>query len=123
MIAVDSSSLRRYLDGAPGRDTDSMQLLIDRREIILPPIVVTEALSDPVLPLGYVAKVRSFPILPIKIGHWERVGLLRADLLRRELKAMIPDCLIAQSCIDHGIPLITHDRDFRHFVPAGLTLL
>jgi predicted nucleic acid-binding protein len=54
-------------------------------------------------------------------GH--RAGLLRAELLRGILKAQLADCLIAQSCIDHDIPLITYDRDFRHFVHAGLKLL
>jgi hypothetical protein len=29
----------------------------------------------------------------------------------------------SQSCIDHDIPLITYDHDFRHFVQAGLKLL
>ena len=34
------------------------------------------------------------------------------------------DALIAQSCIDHGIPLITRDRDFRAFAEAaGLDLV
>jgi predicted nucleic acid-binding protein len=31
--------------------------------------------------------------------------------------------LIAQSCLDHDIPLITYDHDFRHFVRVGLKLV
>jgi predicted nucleic acid-binding protein len=31
--------------------------------------------------------------------------------------------VIAQTCIDHGVPLVTRDDDFRHFVPEGLRLL
>jgi hypothetical protein len=30
--------------------------------------------------------------------------------------------LIAQSCIDHDVPLITADTDFRHYAPLGLRL-
>ena len=123
MIAIDSSALRHYLDGASEYDIDTVQLLVDRHEIILPPIVVTEALSDPELPPAYLPKIVSFPLLSTKVGHWERAGLLRAEVLRRKLKGGLADCLIAQSCIDHDIPLITHGRDFRHFVSAGLTLL
>jgi predicted nucleic acid-binding protein len=37
--------------------------------------------------------------------------------------ALASDTLIAQTCIDHDVPLITRDQDFRHFVSAGLTLL
>lgn len=47
---------------------------------------------------------------------------MRSMLLSMTLKAKLPDVLIAQSCIDHDIPLITYDRDFRHFVRAGLKL-
>jgi predicted nucleic acid-binding protein len=35
--------------------------------------------------------------------------------LAKGLKARLADTLIAQSCLDHGVPLITHDTDFRHF--------
>ena len=48
---------------------------------------------------------------------------VRRTLLEARLKATVADTLIAQSCIDHRVPLITHDRDFRHFVKAGLKLL
>jgi predicted nucleic acid-binding protein len=30
-------------------------------------------------------------------------------------KARLADVLIAQSCLDHRVALITRDRDFRHF--------
>ena len=34
------------------------------------------------------------------------------------------DTLIAQSCLDQSSPLVTRDRDFRHFAKAaGLPLL
>ncbi len=56
------------------------------------------------------------PILDIKQGYWQRAGNTRAKLLNKGLKARLADTLIAQSCIDHRIPLITRDDDFRHFV-------
>jgi predicted nucleic acid-binding protein len=44
-------------------------------------------------------------------------------LLARKLRARLPDTLIAQSCIDHDIPLIARDTDFRHFAKhCGLKL-
>jgi predicted nucleic acid-binding protein len=50
-------------------------------------------------------------------------GALRVRLLRRGLKARIADTLIAQSCIDHDVALLTRDRDFRNFAAqAGLRL-
>lgn len=66
------------------------------------------------------AIVLAVPLLPIHDGFWQRAGLLRRELLSQRLRANLADTLIAQSCIDHDIPLITYDRDFRHFVRAGL---
>ena len=49
---------------------------------------------------------------------------LRAKVLAKRHKARLGDALIAQSCIDHGIPLLTRDRDFRAFADAaGLDLV
>ncbi|MFP5246414.1 MAG: PIN domain-containing protein [Thermoanaerobaculia bacterium] len=54
--------------------------------------------------------------------HRQRAGALRATLKRQGLRAGVADCLIAQSCIDHDLALITYDADFRHFLNAGLRL-
>jgi predicted nucleic acid-binding protein len=56
--------------------------------------------------------------------QWERAGLLRAGALKQRRKARIGDALIAQSCIDQSVPLVTRDKDVRHFAgKAGLALL
>jgi hypothetical protein len=45
-------------------------------------------------------------------------------VLAKRRKARLGDALIAQSCIDHGIALLTRDRDLRAFADAaGLDLL
>jgi predicted nucleic acid-binding protein len=44
-------------------------------------------------------------------------------VLAKRHKARLGDALIAQSCIDHGIPLLTRDRDFRNFAAAGFDLV
>lgn len=55
--------------------------------------------------------------------YWERAGDLRARVLETGRRARTADVLIAQSCLDHDVPLITADADFQHFVPHGLRLL
>ncbi len=40
-------------------------------------------------------------------------------VLATRRKARLGDALIAQSCIDQSIPLITRDRDFRAFAVAA----
>ena len=62
--------------------------------------------------------------LEIEPGYWERAGLLRAGALKQRRNARIADALIAQSCIDQSVPLVTRDKDFRHFAGrVGLALL
>ncbi len=53
--------------------------------------------------------------MPLGDGFWERAGLLRARIISGRRKARLADALIAQTCLDHDVPLITRDRDFRHF--------
>jgi hypothetical protein len=60
----------------------------------------------------------------IETDYWQRAGRLRAKVLAKRRKARLGDALIAQSCIDRGISLLTRDRDFRAFAEsAGLALV
>lgn len=123
MIGLDSSALAGYLAGDFDRASVATAEVLAAGEAYLPPVVLTEVLSNPKITEGNAARVLSLPLLPILPGYWVRAATLRGDLLRDRLKAEVADCLIAQSCIDHDIPLITYDLDFRHFVRAGLKLL
>jgi predicted nucleic acid-binding protein len=67
--------------------------------------------------------LKDLPRLEITDGYWERAGALRARVLGKGLKARLADALIAQSCLDHRVPLVTADRDFRHFTRHGLELM
>ena len=123
MIAVDSSSLRRFLAGEKGRDVLLVSDAISHGRAVLPPVVVCEILSDPAIPAALVEDITTLPVLDLFDGYWQRAGLLRASLIKRGLKAKLADILIAQSCLDHQLPLVTFDRDFRHYTRLGLVLL
>jgi predicted nucleic acid-binding protein len=123
VIAADTSSLRRYWSDTRDRDTDMIDRAFVSGEIVIAPAVLTEMLSDPVEGRRFSDHLASIPVLSVMDGHFERAGLLRAAMIRGGFKPSVEKCLIAQSCIDHDVPLITHDRDFRHFVKAGLELL
>lgn len=122
MIAIDTSTLQRLFAGEVGEDIGSAIRAFESGEAVLPPAVLTETLSDPQTSERLTTIVLAVPLLHVADGYWERAGWLRADLKRGGFKANVADVLIAQSCIDHDIPLITYDRDFRHFVKAGLKL-
>jgi hypothetical protein len=87
-------------------------------------VVLTELLSDPKVGERVKGLFMQLPVLEVTAGYWQRAGLLRARMLARGHRARLADSLIAQSCLDHDLSLVTRDADFRHFVrAAGLRLL
>lgn len=122
MIAVDTSSLRRYLEGKSGKDVELVALALETRQLVLPPVVLTEILSEPTLQRPTIEAISGIPTLEIDDEFWTRAGRLRSRLLAKGRKAKIADALVAQSCLDHRVPLISNDRDFRNFEEAGLML-
>jgi predicted nucleic acid-binding protein len=121
-IAVDSSTIIAYVEGGTGEDIDALDDALDGN-IVLPPVVLTEVLSDSKLPSQHRTLLLSFPLLELRPGYWERAAAARAAVLSRKLRARLPDTLIAQACIDNDVALITRDKDFRHFAKhCGLKL-
>ncbi len=119
MIAIDSSSLIAYLGGDQGRDVEAIEFALMERQACLPPVVLTEIGSDPKLSQRIMASLGQIPLLELTAGYWERAAVLRASILARRMKAPLADVLIAQSCIDHDVYLVTRDADFGRFVQFG----
>ena len=123
MVAVDSSTLIAYIEGARGDDIDLFASDLASGKAVIPPVVLTELLSEPSLPRQHREMLLGLPTLDILADYWSRAAASRALVLSHKLRARLPDTLIAQSCIDHDVALITRDRDFRHFAKhCGLKL-
>lgn len=122
MYARNTNAFVYALQGIRDSRLTLLRQALRAKELLLPPIVLTELAS--VTRAQYAARqfVATIPVLDVHDGYWERAGLLRGDVIARGLRANLADSLIAQSCIDNDVPLITYDRDFRHFAPAGLKL-
>jgi predicted nucleic acid-binding protein len=124
MIAADTSTWIGFLEGSGGEDADLLDRALADRQVLMPPVVLTEVLSDPKLPSEISRTLSELPLIAVEPGYWQRAGELRAKVLARRRKARLGDALIAQSCIDRGVPLLTRDRDFRAFADAaGLDLV
>ena len=121
MIAVDTSSWIAFFSDRepPGDDTALVESALADHQACLPPVVLTELLSDPKLPRVVATLLSQLPVLEPEPGYWERTGLLRAKLVARRRRARLADALIAQACLDHGVRLVTRDDDFRHFARLG----
>jgi predicted nucleic acid-binding protein len=119
MIAADTSTWVAFLDGNAGDDTLLLDKALQDRQLVMVPVVLTELLSDPKLPPALRANLANVPLLQIEPGFWQRAGALRAKVLAKRRKARLGDALIAQTCIDSSVPLITRDRDFRAFAHSA----
>ena len=124
MIAADTGTWVAFLRGDGGEDTQLLDGALEDRQVLMVPVVLTELVSDPKLPSEVALTLSGLPLIEIRSGYWQRAGALRAQVLAKRRKARLGDALIAQSCIDRGIPLLTRDRDFLAFAQAaGLDLV
>jgi predicted nucleic acid-binding protein len=124
MTCADTSSVISYMQGEKGSDVDLVDRALADHRLLLAPISLTELLSDPRLPPVFESLVLAIPRLELSPGYWHRTAKLRVLLMRGGYRPKIADSLIAQSCLDHDVPLITRDRDFAAFQKlAGLQLL
>jgi predicted nucleic acid-binding protein len=124
MIAADTSTWIAFFQGAAGKDVELLDRGLEDRQVIMVPPVLTELLSDPGITSDVSKTLSELPLIEIQPGFWNRAGALRATVLAKRRKARLGDALIAQSCLDAGIPLLTRDRDFRAFAEtASLTIL
>ena len=123
MLAVDSSTFIAYIDGVDGTDVEVLDRAFASGQVVLPPVVLTEVMSQPGLPEAHRSRLLAMPMLEPDPRFWTRAAASRSVLISRRLRARLADTLIAQSCIDHDVALITRDRDFRHFAKhCGLKL-
>jgi predicted nucleic acid-binding protein len=119
VIAADTSSWVAFLEGNSGEDAELLDRALEDRQVVMVSVVLTELLSDPKLPSDVAETILEVPLIEVASGYWQRAGALRAKVLAKRRKARLGDALIAQSCIDQGVPLITRDRDFRAFAEAA----
>lgn len=119
MIAADTSTWIAFLEGGPGDDVQLLDNALADSQILMVPAVLTELLSDPELSSDVADTLTAVPMIELDPGYWQRAGTLRAKVLVKRRKARLGDALIAQACIDRGIPLLTRDKDFEAFEYAA----
>jgi len=119
MIAADTSTWIAFLEGTSGQDSQLLERALADRQVLMIPVVLTELLSDPALSSRVAETLSEIPMIEVEPGYWQRAGLLRAKVLSTHRKARVGDALIAQTCIDRGVALLTRDKDFRAFAGAA----
>jgi predicted nucleic acid-binding protein len=115
VIAADTSTWIAFLAGEAGWDVEMLDRALREQHALMIPTVLTELVSDPKMSKDVEERLSRIPLMQIEDGYWIRAGRCRAVLLAKGRRARLADALIAQICIDSGIPLVTRDRDFRAF--------
>lgn len=123
MIAADTSAWIDYSKGIDSEYAIHLQNALASGVLVMPTPVLFEVLSAPNLDRRVATEFMRLPRLEAMEGYWERAAKMRSLLLKKRLKARAMDCLIAQNCVDHKVPLICRDKDFRHFTRFGLSLI
>lgn len=122
MIAADTSVWIDYSKEIENRSTHLLEGGLRHQSLVIPTPVLYEVLSGPKITSQMKDLFCRLPRIDLTLGTWERAAQTRQTLLRKNLRARSMDCLIAQVCMDHQVPLITMDGDFRHFTRFGLKL-
>ncbi len=115
MDCADTNSWIAYLAGSPGPDVERIEEALARRFLVMSPVVLAELLSDPTLSPKAARFLQQIPLLALTEGYWSRAGKLRARMIELGYKPKLADTLVVQSCLDHGVLLLSRDRDFRPF--------
>lgn len=119
MIAADTSTWIAFLEGGSGKDVQMLDKSLQHRQVVMIPVVLTELLSDPGLSAGVSRILSEVPRVEPDSEYWLNAGFLRAKVLSMRRKARLGDALIAQSCLDSDLSLLTRDQDFRAFAQAA----
>lgn len=101
MIAGGSSTLIAHFNDLAGDDVARLRRAFTADDLVLPPVVASEVLSDPGVDRFIETRLAELVLLPVLDGFWHRAGDARRKLLAGGFKARVGDALIAQSCIDH----------------------
>jgi len=90
MIAADTSALSSYFKGENDRAVELVHGALLGNNICLPPVVLTELLSDPKAQAEMEETVTGFPLLALLDGYWERAGRNRRLLLESDHDLRLP---------------------------------
>jgi len=123
MISCDTLSLSAYLRGKKGDDVEQVETALVTGQLALPPVVLTEILSDVLAGPMLDDLFAGLSTLPLKDGYWIRAAHTRRRVRTGVFVPRTTQALVAQACIDADVPLITRDDEFRYFAQhCGLKL-
>ncbi len=89
MIAADTSTWIAFLEGERAPDTELLDQALRDRQLLMVPVVLTELLSDPKVPVQVARTLCDVPAIEIGSEYWQRAGALRAKVLAKRRRARL----------------------------------
>ncbi len=116
MNLIDTGVWIDWINGRYSPATDRLDASLEREEAVLLPVILQEILQGARSEQAFRALEAQFakvPRLPVPPRCFNQTAWLYARCRWRGLTIRSPhDCLIAASAVEHGVPLLTLDRDF-----------
>lgn len=114
MIADTSIWVDHFL-GKSGADLEHFKNALHEGRIVMAPVVLAELLSSKKMPSIVESLLLEVPFATPGPNFWKKAGLLRRLLAKQGINASLADCLIAQSCLEKNLPLLTRDKTIKKF--------
>jgi len=74
MIAADTSTWIAFLEGERAPDTELLDQALRDRQLLMVPVVLTELLSDPKVPVQVARTLCDVPAIEIGSEYWQRLN-------------------------------------------------
>ena len=123
MIA-DTSIWVDYFRGKSGMDLDVFRARLSLGSVVMAPVVLSELLSSTQMTAAIESSLLQMEFATTSAHYWRDAGRLRRRLAKLGVSASLADCLIVQSCLEHGLPLLTRDDGIKKMgAKVGLVLV
>ncbi len=116
-LVIDTTSWISYFRGSDGGAV--VESALEEGRVHLSPVVAAELLSGKMTDRergALESLLADLPLCGVDLGHWFRVGRLRASLRAKGVAISTPDAHVAQCALDLAADLLTEDGIFEHVV-------
>ena len=116
-MIVDTSVWIDYFLGKTGEDMDLFRLSLNEGRVVMAPVVLAELLSSTEMKESVEKALSEMELAELGPDFWVESGRLRRRLAKAGYNASLADCLVVQTCLEQGLPLLTRDQGIKKFAP------
>jgi predicted nucleic acid-binding protein len=115
LVAADSSALIEFFQGRKTKDAKLVEKAIKEGVLALPWIVLSEMLMIENLSLEIKEALSKLTILQPSCNYSKNLAKVRLKMQASKFNANLTQCLVATSCLESNIALISVNRNYLGF--------